>query len=131
MPFDTVFDYSYDAIMRSFEDSLQRPGLAQIDIRFVHDIGAMQHGPDAHPGIMRTLRESGYRALEELRGRRAYPGGWDRRQTRGKYSWRRWSGVLGTFFFSPADTLSLSRRLWMIYFRSASLWAHQSWLAAR
>jgi len=26
MPFDAVFDYSYDAIMRSFEDSLQRLG---------------------------------------------------------------------------------------------------------
>ena len=67
MPFDAVFDYSYDAIMRSFEDSLQRLGLARIDILFVHDIGAMQHGRDAHPGIMRTLRDDGYRALEELR----------------------------------------------------------------
>ena len=67
MPFDAVFDYSYDAIMRSFEDSLQRLGLARIDILFVHDIGAMQHGRDAHPAIMRTLRDDGYRALEELR----------------------------------------------------------------
>jgi D-threo-aldose 1-dehydrogenase len=67
MPFDAVFDYSYDAIMRSFEDSLQRLGLARIDILFVHDIGAMQHGRDAHPLIMRTLRDDGYRALEELR----------------------------------------------------------------
>src|SRR5258708_541384 len=31
MPFDAVFDYSYDAIMRSFEDSLQRLGLARGD----------------------------------------------------------------------------------------------------
>src|SRR5262249_3219941 len=38
-----------------------------IDILFVHDIGAMQHGLDAHSGIMRSLREDGYRALEELR----------------------------------------------------------------
>ena len=67
MPFDAVFDYSYDAIMRSFEDSLQRLGLARIDILFVHDIGAMQHGRDAHLLIMRTLRDDGYRALEELR----------------------------------------------------------------
>jgi len=68
MPFDAVFDYSYDAIMRSYEDSLQRLGLARIDILYVHDIGAMQHGAEAHPAIMRTLRESGYRALDELRG---------------------------------------------------------------
>jgi D-threo-aldose 1-dehydrogenase len=67
MPFDAVFDYSYDAIMRSFEDSLLRLGLARIDILYVHDIGAMQHGPEAHPPIMSALRESGYRALEELR----------------------------------------------------------------
>src|SRR5262249_2054402 len=67
MPFDAVFDYSYDAVMRAFEDSLQRLGLARIDILYIHDIGAMQHGPKRHPAIMRTLREGGYRALEELR----------------------------------------------------------------
>ncbi|MGA7261725.1 MAG: aldo/keto reductase [Stellaceae bacterium] len=70
MPFEDVFDYSYDGIMRSFEDSLQRLGLARIDILYVHDIGARQHGKDAHPGIMRTLRDSGYRALERLRASR-------------------------------------------------------------
>jgi D-threo-aldose 1-dehydrogenase len=67
MPFDVVFDYSYDGVMRSFEDSLQRLGLAQIDILYVHDIGARQHGRDPHAGVMRTFREGGYRALEELR----------------------------------------------------------------
>src|SRR5712672_1933355 len=67
LPFDPVYDYSYDGIMRSFEDSLQRLGLARIDILYVHDIGAMQHGQEAHPRLMRTLRDNGYRALEELR----------------------------------------------------------------
>jgi D-threo-aldose 1-dehydrogenase len=67
LPFDAAFDYSYDGIMRSFEDSLQRLGLARIDILYVHDIGVYQHGSEAHPAVMRTLRESGYRALEELR----------------------------------------------------------------
>src|SRR5438045_2353770 len=67
MPFDAVFDYSYDAIMRSLEDSLQRLGLARVDILYVHDIGAKQHGAKAHSEIMRTFREGGYRALEELR----------------------------------------------------------------
>jgi D-threo-aldose 1-dehydrogenase len=66
MPFDPAYDYSYDGIMRSFEDSLQRLGLARIDILYVHDIGIMQHG-EAHPRLMRTLRDSGYRALESLR----------------------------------------------------------------
>jgi D-threo-aldose 1-dehydrogenase len=67
LPFDVVYDYSYDGIMRSFDDSLQRLGLARIDILYVHDIGAYHHGAQAHPGLMRVLRDSGYRALEELR----------------------------------------------------------------
>src|SRR5580700_9632734 len=66
LPFGVVYDYSYDGIMRSVEDSLQRLGLARIDILYVHDIGRYQHG-EAHPGLMRTLRESGYRALETLK----------------------------------------------------------------
>jgi D-threo-aldose 1-dehydrogenase len=70
LPFDVVFDYSYDGIMRSLEDSLQRLGLARIDILYVHDIGVYQHGGEAHPALMRTLRDSGYRALEELRNGR-------------------------------------------------------------
>jgi D-threo-aldose 1-dehydrogenase len=67
MPFEDVFDYSYDGIMRSFEDDLQRLGLARVDIVYVHDIGTRQHGKDAHPGIMRTFRDGGTRALEQLR----------------------------------------------------------------
>jgi D-threo-aldose 1-dehydrogenase len=67
MPFAVAFDYTYDAIMRSFEDSLQRLGLGRVDILYVHDIGAKQHGAKAHSEIMRTFREGGYRALEELR----------------------------------------------------------------
>lgn len=34
----------------------------------MHDIGVYQHGPEAHPALMKTLRESGYRALKGLRG---------------------------------------------------------------
>jgi D-threo-aldose 1-dehydrogenase len=67
MPFDPVYDYSHDGIMRSVDDSLQRLGLARIDILYVHDIGSYQHGPEAHPALMETLRDSGYRALRALR----------------------------------------------------------------
>ena len=66
LPFGVAYDYSYDGIMRSHEDSLQRLGLARIDMLYVHDIGRYQHG-DSHPALMRTLRESGYRALENLK----------------------------------------------------------------
>ena len=67
MPFDVVYDYSYDGIMRSVEDSYQRLGLARHDILFVHDIGVYQHGAEAGAHHMRILRDSGYRAMEELR----------------------------------------------------------------
>src|SRR5215831_2435808 len=67
MPFEDIFDYSYDGIIRSFEDSLQRLGLARIDVLYVHDIGERQHGEEAHPQIMRAFRDGGYRALEKLR----------------------------------------------------------------
>ncbi len=67
LPFEVEYDYSYDGIMRSMQDSFQRLGLAKIDILLVHDIGEYQHGPELHPQHMKVLRESGYRALEELR----------------------------------------------------------------
>jgi D-threo-aldose 1-dehydrogenase len=73
LPFGVAYDYSYDGIMRSHEDSLQRLGLARIDMLYVHDIGRYQHG-DAHPGLMRSLRDSGYRALEALKGSGAVRG---------------------------------------------------------
>jgi D-threo-aldose 1-dehydrogenase len=66
MPFELVYDYTYDGVMRAFEDSVQRLGLARIDILFVHDIGARQH-KDAHSEIIRTFRNGGYQALRELR----------------------------------------------------------------
>jgi D-threo-aldose 1-dehydrogenase len=66
-PFVDVFDYSYDAIMRSVEDSYQRLGLNSIEILYVHDIGAYTHGEEANAGHMKDLAEGGYRALEELR----------------------------------------------------------------
>lgn len=66
LPFHPVFDYSYDGIMRSFEDSTQRLGLDKIDILYVHDIGRVTHG-EANEQHFKTLAESGYRALEELR----------------------------------------------------------------
>lgn len=67
MPFKVVYDYTYDGIMRSVEDSYQRLGLARIDILYVHDIGVYQHGPEMNARYLPQLRDSGYKALEELR----------------------------------------------------------------
>src|SRR5664279_1611185 len=63
MPFQVVYDYSYDGIMRSVEDSYQRLGLARIDILYVHDIGAYQHGAELNSEYLKVLRNSGYKAV--------------------------------------------------------------------
>lgn len=66
-PFDMVYDYSYDAVMRSFEDSLQRLGLPKVDILYVHDIGVMTHGEEANKPLWKQLETGGYKALNELK----------------------------------------------------------------
>ena len=65
-PFESVFDYSYDAVMRSHEESLARLQRARIDILYAHDIGAFAHGAD-HPRLFAEFMEGGYRAMRELR----------------------------------------------------------------
>jgi D-threo-aldose 1-dehydrogenase len=67
LPFRPVFDYSYSGVMRSFEDSLRRLGVQQIDILLVHDIGRVTHG-DRHDLHWRALAEGGgFKALLDLR----------------------------------------------------------------
>lgn len=65
--FDHVFDYSYDGVMRSFDDSQQRLGFPRIDILYVHDIGRVTHA-DLHEHHWNALTKGGgFRALAELR----------------------------------------------------------------
>jgi D-threo-aldose 1-dehydrogenase len=66
LPFEPVFDYGYDAVMRSFEDSLQRLGLNKIDVLLIHDIGATTHFGN-HAPMMKQAMEGGYKALKKLR----------------------------------------------------------------
>ncbi len=65
-PFRQTYDYSYDGVMRSYEDSLQRLGLDRIDILLLHDIGEMQHG-EANAPLQKDAMSGGYKALDELR----------------------------------------------------------------
>lgn len=65
-PYESVFDYSYDAVMRSWEASRQRLLRDRIDILYAHDIGSFAHGA-AHPRLFATFMEGGYRAMRELR----------------------------------------------------------------
>lgn len=66
LPFTQAYDYSYDGVMRSFEDSLQRLGLARIDMALMHNLDAQVHG-DSLPTRFRTAMGGGLRALEALR----------------------------------------------------------------
>jgi len=65
-PFAPVFDYGYDSVMRSHAESLDRLGVARIDILLCHDIGRMTHG-EAHAARIQEFLEGGYRAMRELR----------------------------------------------------------------
>jgi D-threo-aldose 1-dehydrogenase len=67
LPFDPVFDYSRDAVLRSLEDSLQRLGMTRVDVVLLHDVGRLTHGDEAHAETFRAAMEGGYRALDELR----------------------------------------------------------------
>lgn len=67
LPFRPVFDYTYDGIRRSHDDSLQRLGTDRVDILYVHDIGRITHGA-RHEHYWRQLTQGGgFRALTQLR----------------------------------------------------------------
>jgi D-threo-aldose 1-dehydrogenase len=56
-PVNPVFDFSYDGVMRSLAESLERLQLERVDILYIHD-------PDAHH---QEALEGAYRALDQLR----------------------------------------------------------------
>jgi D-threo-aldose 1-dehydrogenase len=62
------YDYSYDGVMRSWEDSRSRLGIDRIDILLVHDVDVSSHGSrEASDRRVRELfDQGGYRALTEL-----------------------------------------------------------------
>lgn len=64
--FTMQFDYSYDGVMRSFEDSLQRLNLERMDICFIHDIDVFTRGAD-QPEVFKQAMDGAWRALSTLR----------------------------------------------------------------
>ena len=68
LPFDHRRDYTYDGIMRSYEDSIQRIGTSYIDLLLIHDLDHWHLGTDARVNAyMAQLYTSGYRALRDLK----------------------------------------------------------------
>jgi D-threo-aldose 1-dehydrogenase len=65
-PFRRGLDYSYDGVMRSFDDSLQRLGTDRVDIVFIHDADRRNQG-DAFEQRFTEAMEGAYPALLKLR----------------------------------------------------------------
>jgi D-threo-aldose 1-dehydrogenase len=66
LPFLPTFDFSYDATMRSFEDSLQRLGMNRVDVLLIHDCDAWSQGP-RYAEALRAVERGALRALEKLK----------------------------------------------------------------
>jgi D-threo-aldose 1-dehydrogenase len=63
-----VFDYSYDGVMRSLEQSFERLGVDAIDILYCHDVDIFTHGSkEASDRRIREFMEGGYKAVVALR----------------------------------------------------------------
>jgi D-threo-aldose 1-dehydrogenase len=64
-----VYDYSYDGVMRSYEESRKRLGLDRIDILYVHDVCSLVHGSReaSEARIQELITLGGWKALTELR----------------------------------------------------------------
>src|SRR5690606_40408760 len=61
-PFEPVYDYSYDGVLRSHEESLRRLGVDRIDVLLCHDLGRWASG-DGHTARLQEFRDGGYRAM--------------------------------------------------------------------
>ncbi len=64
-----VFDYTYDGVMRSYEASRQRIGVANSDILLVHDVCVFSQGSQeiSDAKVRELFDGGGYKALTELR----------------------------------------------------------------
>ena len=67
LPFTLKFDYTYDGILRSYEDSLLRFGLNRIDVLVIHDLDRIYHRTEKHIQQRFLELESGWKALDELK----------------------------------------------------------------
>jgi D-threo-aldose 1-dehydrogenase len=67
-PFEPVFDYSREAVLRSFEESLARLRRDRVEVLLAHDLGELTHGAES-ARHMRAFLDSGYAAMRELKDR--------------------------------------------------------------
>ena len=67
LKFEVKFDYSYDGIMRSYEQALQRLALDTVDALVIHDLDSGYHDEEALAAHTKDLSETGMKALQELK----------------------------------------------------------------
>jgi D-threo-aldose 1-dehydrogenase len=71
LPFEPRFDYTHDAVLRSYETSLARLGLNRVDALLIHDLDPRHQ--QSEEGVRRGLDQldggRGYRALADLKAR--------------------------------------------------------------
>ena len=65
--FEVHFDYSYDGIMRSYEQALQRLALDTVEALVIHDLDAAYHESEPFAAHQKALVATGMKALEELK----------------------------------------------------------------
>jgi D-threo-aldose 1-dehydrogenase len=65
--FEVSFDYSYDGIMRSYEQALQRLALVTVDALIIHDLDSQFHEGEVFEAHKKNLVTTGIKALEELK----------------------------------------------------------------
>lgn len=65
--FEVNFDYSYDGLMRSYEQALQRLSLDTVDALVIHDLDPIHHTNEEGDTHEKALKDSGIKALEELK----------------------------------------------------------------
>ena len=83
LPFRASYDSSADGARRSIEDSLQRMGLARLDIVYIHDIAEDAHGPGWRGVLSEAMRQGAGQALTRCREEEHHQGLGHRRKPRG------------------------------------------------
>lgn len=66
LPLAPQFDFSYDAVMRSFEDSLQRLGMSRVDVLLVHDCDEWSQG-ERYEAALKAVEAGALKALGQLK----------------------------------------------------------------
>jgi D-threo-aldose 1-dehydrogenase len=66
LPYNQHWDYSAAGVRRSVQDSLQRMGIAYLDVAFIHDCCSICHG-DNYPKILRQVIDEAIPELQKMK----------------------------------------------------------------